>query len=245
MLPITSKTTAERLLRNAALATLIGVFCGLFLWDGYVGYARANADELTKLLGLPPNPRPVIHRDLTASRGAALAAAWRLETKPNEVTKQLGKPGLEHGNHNYYLGPGGHLRVRTANGMVSEAEWASGRNGDEELAWQRGIGFALLLPAVLAIIHFLRMAAFRVTITDTGLTISGKRPIPLSSITRVVPGGRQGDRCVTIHYKCDNRNRTLTFDSYRVSRWDAIVAAVCEQTGLDNPLAADVSPSRD
>lgn len=245
MLSITSKTTTERLLRSAALATLISVFCGLFLWDGYVGYPRANADELTKLLGLPSNPRPVIHRNLTAPRGVALAATWRLETKPEEVTTQLGEPGLKHGNDNYYLGPGGHLRVRTANGTVSEAEWVSGRNGDEELAWQRGIGFALLLPALLAILHLLRVAAFRVTVTDTHLAVSGKRPIPFNAITGVVSGGRHTDRCVTIRYKCDDRTRTLTLDSYRVSRWDAIVAAVCAKTGLDNPLAEDVSPSGD
>jgi len=237
MLPITSRTSSERLVRNAALATLISVFCGLFLWDGYVGYARANADELTKLLGLFPNSRLVILRNLTASHGKALATAWRLETNANEVTKQLGEPGLVHGNDHYYLGPGGHLRVRTANGTVSEAEWLSGRNGDEELAWQRGIGFALLLPAVLTIIHVLRVAAFRVTITDTSLTVLGKRPVPLSSITEIVPGGSIGDRCVTIHYKCNDNHRTLTLDDYRVSRWDAVIAALYARTGIDNPLA--------
>ena len=58
MQAIHSGTTTERLVRAVLLVIMLTGFAAWYLWDGHVGYPRANARALIELLGRQDQPPP-------------------------------------------------------------------------------------------------------------------------------------------------------------------------------------------
>ena len=153
--------TTEQVVRSALTLALVGGFAFWFLWDGYVGYARENAASLAESLNLDRGSLTVVDVKLTAAEGSRLEQKLTQETSPQAVEELLGSPALVHGEDWYYLGPAGHLRVHMERGRVRGAQWTAGKHTETDLAWQRGIGFALAVLGIAAGVYLVRVLASR------------------------------------------------------------------------------------
>jgi len=247
---IVSGTSTERVVRTLLLMLLIDGFTVAYLWDGYVGYERKNANELVRLLGLPSDAAPSINSTLTAIEGQRIAGASKAGDELSAVTAALGKPNLEHGGDAYFLGPGGWLKVtaadlplsraasnHSAGSRIASAAWTNGPKTESDQQWQRWIGYALAVGGLIVAVRLTLVLATRLTLSDDGLW-RGKQLIPFDAITavRADPAGRLG--CVEIEYSLEGRLQPIAFDRYVYKRLPEIVAAICERRGFSNPWAA-------
>ncbi|MGB2986743.1 MAG: hypothetical protein WBE26_12775 [Phycisphaerae bacterium] len=239
MLPIFSGTTRERIVRTSLMMILINGFAIAFLWDGYVGYARRNAQQLIHSLGLRIDPLPAIHPKLTAGEAQRLMQSIKKEAESDAVTVLLGEPSFEHDHDAYYLGPAGHLRVRTESGRVASVDWTGGVHTETDQALQRWVGLGLGILGAVFIVQLVRVLTMRVLLTDAGLKVSGKPLVPFESIRalRAARSGRSGR--VELDYSIDGRPGRVRLDDYVVKEFRAIVTAICERAGFPNPYGSN------
>ncbi len=235
MREVHSGTTAERILRNAALALLVVVFACWFLWDGYVGYSRENVAALVNSLGLNPTQIPEVNSNLTADEARQLLQEVADGAALEEVGYVLGDPSLEHNDAAYYVGPGGYIVVHLARGRVQQAAWRHGLHTESELRWQRWIGYVMALAGLVSVIHLMRVVTTRVSLTDAGLKVRGRPVIPFEAMT-VLSTGKHGDPgAVAIEYSIGGRAGLVRLDSYVVKELPAIVSDICERAGFPHP----------
>lgn len=239
MEPIRSRTTTERIVRATLLMVLINGFAVAFLWDGYVGYARRNAAELVGSLGLADEASREINPALTSAEAGRLMQDVESGADAAGVAAVLGPPAIEHGDDTYYLGPGGHLRIRWDQGRVARVLWTDGVHTERDLAIQRWFGYVLAVLGVIYIIHFIRVVTTRVSLTDAGLRLGGALRIPFDAMTALRPdrSGRSGR--AELEYTLDGQKGAVRLDSYVVKELPAIVTAICEQKGFTNPFQSD------
>jgi len=238
MQSIVSGTSTERVVRTLLLMLLIDGFTVAYLWDGYVGYARQNANELVRLLGLPADMAPSFNSSLTANEAQRIAQAAKSGEELSSITSVLGNPGVEHGGDAYFLGPGGWLKVQLTGGRIAGATWTNGPKTESDQQWQRWIGYALAVGGLIVGIRLALVLATRLTLSDAGLQVSNRTPIPFDAMTalRADPAGRSG--CAEIEYTADGRLQRLGLDRYVFKRLPEIVAAICERKGFANPWPA-------
>ncbi len=239
MQPIRSGTTTERIVRTTLLVLLTNGFGIVFLWDGYVGYARDNAEQLVGSLGLEPDPFPAITPEFTAAEAHRVIQDVSPGTAAAAVKALLGEPTFPHGDDMYYVGPGGHLRIRLDRGRVVGVRWIDGIHSESELAHQRWIGYGLGALGVLFLLHFIRVVTTRVMLTDEGLKIRGRPLIPFAAMDALQAdrSGRSGR--IELEYSLAGRRSLLRLDQYVVKHLPAIVAAICERKNFTSPLRAD------
>jgi hypothetical protein len=243
MQAIHSGTTTERLVRAILLVIMLIGFAGWYLWDGYVGYPRANARALLGLLGRQDEPQPVINWEFTEEVADRIIADLGDQANPATIEARLGRPAVRHGDDTYYLGPGGHLRVSMSDDGITEAEWIQGRYGESEQKSQRWIGYVLGVLGLAGVGHFLGVLVTRVSLTEEGLKI-GRRPlIPLEAISGLTIPARGRGNVVVVEYEIDGESGSVALDGYVVKKQPAIIAAIREQKGFpEQPGAADTSP---
>lgn len=240
MTPIISGTTVERIIRTLLFSVLVDVFAVLYLRDGYVGYQRQNAQEFAKLLGLPTDAAPPIRGELSTAEGRRLAAELKSGEELSKVAGRFDSPSLRQPDAAYYLGPGGWLKLSLRGDRVQEATWTNAGHTESDQQLQRWIGFALLVVGVGATFQLARVLSTRATLSDTGLRISGRPPIPFEAMTelRKPRSGRVG--VVELAYTQDGLGGVVQLDDYVIKKLPAIVAAICERKGFSNPLSERV-----
>ena len=238
MQPIRSGTTTERIVRATLLMVLLNGFAVAFLWDGYVRYARQNAEELVQSLGLAAEAIPNIDPALTEDEAERLTGRIEKGDDTAVVADLLGEPAIEHGGDTYYLGPGGRLRLRWDRGRVADVTWLAGSHNDMDLAMQRWLGYALGIIGLVYIIHFIRVVTTRASVTDEGLKLRGNLLIPFAAMTSLRRDRSGRAARVELGYSLDGRDQFLRLDDYVIKDLPAIVAAVCEKMGCPDPLAS-------
>ena len=238
MQAITSGTSLERVIRTLLLMVLIAGFAVAYLWDGYVGYARRNAEELVTLLGEMPASLPLANPLLTAAEGRRMSQAAIPGDGSSAIPSVLGQPTLRRGNDAYFLGAGGWLKVQWTGDRIVGVAWTDGPKTESDQRWQRWIGYALAVGGLIVAVRVALVLATQLTLSDEGLQIRGQRLIPLDAITalRADPSGRAG--CVEIEYSLAGRSQRLRLDVYVYKRLPEIVVAVCERKGFLNPWPA-------
>lgn len=238
MQKIVSGTSTERAFRTLLLMLLIDGFTVAYLWDGYVGYARQNANELVRLLGLPADAAPPINATLTASEAQRIAREVKAGVELSSITSVLGNPSLEHGGDAYFLGPGGWLKVQLTSGRIVSVAWTNGPKTESDQQWQRWIGYALAVVGLIVALRLALILTTRLTLSDAGLQVGGRLLIPFDAITalRADPAGRSG--CVEIEYSLDGRLQRVGLDRYVYKRLPEIVGAICGRKGFPNPWPA-------
>lgn len=237
--PIRSGTTTERLIRTTLLAVVINAFAAAFLWDGYSGYARENAAALADSLGISPDPQPRIDMELTSMEATRLVAQIAIGASNSQVMELLGEPGLESGDRAYYLGAGGHITVRWGGDEIVSAEWVDASvHTETDLSWQGGIGAVLTFFGLFAILQLIRVVRTRAEVTDKGLKIRGKPLVSFETMTGFVDDGANTG-VVRLGYRDGNGRSYVLLDEYIFKQRDAIIDALCEQTGFSNPLRAE------
>lgn len=237
MLPMTSGTTTERIVRTMIPTLLFSGLAGAFLWDGFVGYARDNAEKLVQSLGLESDTAPVINTELTAARGRDLAGQIGAGDDFLSATRELGPPAFESGDDAYYVGPAGHLRVRHRSGRVENAEWVIAAHSESELTWQRGIGYVLSVVGFAMFLQLVRVLTLRVALTEDGLSLRGRPAIPFDAMTALRPVRSGTPGLSDLEYSIAGRTRSIRLDDYVIKEYQAIIEAICERAGLSNPHA--------
>lgn len=234
MEPIHSGTTAGRIARTLLMMILV---CGWSAWslvDGYVRYPKANVESVLRTrLGIePPDPLPVIDSELTEERASEIK-----EQEPfDAVASRLGGGPFRHDGAVYYFGYGGSVRLEVKHGRVASRQWIDGPNHTAtDLLIQKVIGFGLIPVGLAFIVQFVRVVTTRVSLTDAGLKVRGKPLIPLEAITGVRTGKARG--VATVDYTLNDRAATIRLDDYVVKEQAAIVTAICQRKGFDNPNA--------
>ena len=238
MQTITSGTSLERVIRTLLLMALIAGFAIAYLWDGYVGYARRNAEELATLLGETPASLPLANPLLTAAEGRRMSQAAIPGDGPSAITSILGQPTLRHGDDAYFLGRGGWLKVQLTGDRIVGVAWTDGPKTESDQRWQRWIGYVLAVGGLIVAVRVALVLATQLTLSDEGLQIRGQRLIPWDAITalRADPSGRAG--CIEIEYSLAGRSQRLRLDVYVYRRLPEIVVAICERKGFLNPWPA-------
>ncbi|MEK6797645.1 MAG: hypothetical protein AABZ12_01625 [Planctomycetota bacterium] len=232
MQPIVSGSSIERIVRAVVVLALVDVFTILFLWDGHVGYPRANARDFARLLGEPEMPPPDSRPDVTRSRATSLVDLAERKANLDEALKLLGMPTYRKGSDGYYLGPGGWLTVSFAGNRPVNAAWTDAKHTEADQLWQRRLGYALLAVGVAAMFHVVRVASTRVELSDAGLKLAGKPLIPWNAIIEVKPCGRDGIEVVCIGQPTPTGVR---LDPYVCRQLTEIVNAIRARKNLPDP----------
>ncbi len=236
MTNVTSGTTTERILRTLLLSVLVDVFAVMFLWDGYIGYPRKNVAEFMKMMGVASDAAVVVHSGFSAEEGRRLAAELRPGIDPSSLTDRLGVASLQQSDAMYFLGPGGWLKVETKNGRVHSASWSNAAHPESDMQWQRWIGYALCAFGLLTTVQLARVLSTRATVSEKGLALSGRPLIAWEAITdiRRPDSGKSG--IVELIREQNGAPDTVLLDDYVYKDLPGVVAAICEQKGLPNPL---------
>ncbi len=235
---IVSGTSTERVVRTLLLMLLVDGFTVAYLWDGYVGYARQNADELVRLRGLPADTATPINSSLTANEAQRIAQAAKSGEELSSITSVLGKPSLDHGGDAYFLGPGGWLKVQLTGSRIASAAWTNGPKTESDQQWQRWIGYALAVGGLIVAVRLAFILATRLTLSDAGLHVGGRTPIPFDAITTL---RAIGTGCIEIEYSLDAKPHRLRLDGYVYKKLPEIVAVICERKCFANPWAASTT----
>lgn len=234
MQKIVSGTSTERVVRTLLLMLFIDGFTVAYLWDGYIGYARQNANELVRLLGLPSDTVPSINTSLTVSVAQKVAQEVKAGNELSAIFSTLGQPSLEHGGDVYFLGPGGWLKVQLNGSRIAGVAWTNGPKTESDQQWQRWIGYALAVVGLIVAVRLALVSATRLTLSDAGLQVGGRLLIPMDAITDL-KSARAG--CVDLAYLQNTTPRSIRLDGYVYKQLPKIVAMICERKGYSNPWA--------
>lgn len=238
--PIHSGSSHQRMMRVMSLTVMVIGFAATFLLDGYRGYPHRNLQELGKHLGLSSTEvLPIeIRPELTAAKAKELIDIIGQE-RPRDasaLTGLLGQPSYFRGQEFYYVGEAGWLRVDWHSTDGARAEWVGAGKSETDIAWQKWIGFGLLVIGWALLVHLLRVVFFRASLTEAGLKI-GRRPfIPLDAITSIRADNFQKTGRVEIRASVEGREIVVATDDYEVKELKSLVAAICNARGFENPL---------
>ncbi len=226
---IISGTTTERIVRATLLAVLVVVSAVAFLWDGYVGYARDNGEELARLLGVDPAIVPPGNHELTQALGREIAEETRPGTPLTAAIAELGDPTLVHGEDAYYLGPCGWLHLARDGERVVSAAWIDGKRSESDQQWQRWIGYALAVLGIIATANLLRVLATRAMLSDDGLLLRGRRLIRWDDITDLRTDLSDKDGRTELTFSVGGEPRVLRLNDYVYKTLPSLVDAIRER----------------
>jgi hypothetical protein len=230
MNPINSGTSTERIIRSLLLCVLVDVFAMYFLYDGYVGYPRKNAEQLTKLIGLPPEQAPVPNDTVTAERGRALAETVRAGGDLGTLSGELGPPGLRQSDAAFFVGPGGWLKADLRGDMLVSARWYDGPHSEADQSIQRIIGWLLVAGGLAAMLNLIRVIMTRAQLSEAGLQVTGHRPIPFEAMTGLRHSDSSG--VGVLEYTASGQSWTLRLDPYIYRQADEIARVIADRKGF-------------
>lgn len=238
MTAIHSGSSRQRIVRVSLISLMVIGFAVAYLWDGFRGYPERNRQELIKLLNLDQAAASqlVIDPNLTASeadRRLGIIGRDKLNSV-EKLTTAFGKPSLVHGGEAYYMGQAGWVKVKTGGGGTGE--WVRAGKSETDIQLQRWIAMGLSAFGVALLIHLVRVLMFRVAVDSNTLRISGRQPIPISSINTVDAGDFNKTGRIGILYDDGRSARSVRLDDYQVMDLKGIVAAICKERGIPDPL---------
>ena len=88
------------------------------------------------------------------------------------------------------------------------------------------------------------MLTFRAGVDSGSLRISGRQPILISSIRAIDAGDFNKTGRVEIRYDDGGSARSVRLDDYQVMDLKGVVAAICKERGITDPLATTTSQSK-
>lgn len=233
MTPINSSTSTERILRSLLLCVLVDTFAIWFLYDGYIGYPRKNAEELAKLLGLPAAQAPGISQELAAQRGRALAESLRAGQSLEKLSGELGAPAVRQIDAAYFVGPGGWLKADLQGEFLASAKWYDGPHTEADQSIQKLLGWLLVLGGLAAMFNLIRVLMTRALLAESGLQVTGRKPIPFEAMT----GLRRfaSSDLWVLEYQASGQSWTLRLDPYLYKQAQDIARAIAERKGIPFP----------
>lgn len=238
---IVSPTTTERIVRTVLLMGMIGVFSGLFLYDGFAGYPKKNLHKAVEALDPVPDELPVIDPGIT--RAVAESVSKQVQEQRvtrRDIVEELGQPAWENelGDDLRYFGPGGALVLALTGDLVQRVSFLPGEKREADLLVQKVIGFGLLPAAVFLVFQLLRVITTKVVLSDDGLKVRGRPLISFDAFTGLNAEKYRKKGYLDLAYEDQSREKTVRLDDYVIREFHAIVSEICGRCGFDNPLSS-------
>ena len=239
MVTIVSPSTNSRILRTLITAGVVAGFSVWFLYDGYIGYPRANIAKAVESLNPVPDDIPRIDSAVTERLAEELTAELHdRRLRREQVYERLGEPAWlnETGDTARYFGPGGMLGLSFDGEMVADLFFHPGAKDDLELMWQKLLGLGFLPVGLILIFRTIRVLTIKFVLDDRGLSLGGSGVIPFDAMTGL--GGDMFSRrgYVDLHYSVNGRPRRARLDEYVIRDHRAIVTEICARRRFENPL---------
>lgn len=220
---------------------------GWFLYDGYVGYARYNKSKL--LEKFPPEIReksasiPVYP---TANTDRINAIKDKINSAPIQERARIlvdaigGKPSIETDKAAYYFGQDSLIKIgKDADRLTSEIEITPAEKSVTDFRFQKVLGFVVGGLGFFMLMFFIfRVVKARAVVSDQGLSINGRKPIPFDAMKSLDTSNFRKKGRVYILCEGNGSSRVL-FDEYHYAEFDKLMAALCEKTGFEDPVAAE------
>ncbi|HNQ24695.1 MAG TPA: hypothetical protein PKK06_16560 [Phycisphaerae bacterium] len=236
MTEIHSGTTTERIVRTGLMMVLLVVFAGLYLRDGYGGYARKNAQEFARSLGLPLEPLPTANPTLTAESVQQDTAEWLKRGVPMSVAvHRLGLPTVVQEGRSYYLGSTGWFWLEQKGDWVEQWGWMAAPHSGTDIRWQKIIAWVLTVLALGFVAQFIRVVTTRASLTEAGLKVRGRPAIPFDAMRGLRAEQYKKKGWVDLDYELGGRPGSVRLDDYVIREFKPILAEICARRGFDNP----------
>lgn len=212
---------------------LVDVFALMFLWDGFTGYRTENAAQLVELLGLTETTSLAVNARVTRTDASKFASKTPGELTLAAGIDAFGPPTLEHKGSTYFVGPGGWMSITQEGASGPRAEWTDAKHTESDQAWQRYLGYALALLSLYATYGFMMTVATRITLTNDGLRVFGRKPVAWEAVTGI-------DRDESGAFSVDvTGSNPIVIDEYTYKGAKQLVAAICEHEGLASPVGEE------
>ena len=247
MASIVSPTSSERIVRTLGLMAMFSVFCGWFLYDGFVGYPNENLKKAVESLDPVPDSLPPMNSAVTKKSTADFVGdLGREQFSMADITSRFGQPGWENsdGSELRYFGPGGDLRITISGGKPQEGVYTPAHSDDIELLFQKTLGAILLPAALIMILQLIRVLTTKVKVTEQALIVRGRPPIPFDAIMGIDASKLRKRGALDIRYTVGERQKKVRLDDYVIRDFAAVVSEICSRCGLENPLASSGEESK-
>jgi len=233
---IRSGTTPERRTRCLLATVACLAFAAWFAYDGWVGWPKDNIPRiLENLPGVSEDELrldPAIDKEARARLTAGMSRA--------EIEETLGEPMVAEDDKLRYAGPTGVLIVPLSEGRYDgQAQWAEAAHSDFGIFGQKAIAVVLALGGVASLVMLVRVQQTQVVLDDRGLSYNRQPVITWDAMTGLDTSEYDRKGWVVLKYRTDGGEQSLKLDSYRIAEFDAIVDAICQRKGFENPLPVE------
>lgn len=153
------------------------------------------------------------------------------------VRAQLGQPKEDLPESRWYVGPAAYAEFRIKNGkVVQEPEiQVSHQPSETDILLQKILAAALALLAVGVAIKVYLIFKTHIVLDDEGLVFNGRR-VPWEAMRELITTDYNRKGWLDLAYEINGARRSLRLDSYHITNFDEILAAICEHKGFKLPV---------
>lgn len=214
-----------------------------FLYDGYIGWPRANVPKLVEDFRPVPSEAEIealkhkIRGDITSASKSEISPTDALST----VRDKLGEPAHEDKEGEgawYYLGRGGMLTVRHKDDTVTAVEWKDGSHLERDLQTQTLFAAICGVAALITLVALVRALRIKTVVSDEGLSPAPGRLIPWDAMQGLDTATYKPKGWVILTHDEGGGKVETRLDSYRIRDFRAVMGALCERKGFASPFEA-------
>ena len=245
---VTSGARRERIVRNSIFTAMCVVFGAWFAYDGWKGYPQKNFEESRLQIPSEDRTKADAARVYAAANQAQISEIARtlrdappLERRAALESHMGGLPTFENEKSVYYFGQDGLVIIeKSGSRLAAEAKAVPAEHSMTTLRSQKALGMLLGAVGLAMLIFVVYVARARAVVTDAGLSIRGRTPIPFAAMRRLDSQNfRRKGRIDLIHVDAAGQEQRLTLDEYHYADFPAIIAAICAATSFEDPVALE------
>lgn len=212
-------------------------FAVYFVYDGAIGWPRANRVTAEKKLAAVPFEGKIRYVDLGESptRATLDDLMKKKPTSREQLQQALGPATLASGTDAYFISKYGYAKISVKDGRITltGSEWTKWARDKEEIQQQFYWAIVPALPGLYFLWRLIKAVSLRVTIDDDGMVYAGTR-IAFADMVSLRDYNPKG--WIDLYFKAGEREKKLRLDNEKVRLFDEVVAALCEVTGFRNEV---------
>lgn len=242
----TSGPRTERIVRNGIFMLMCLGMGGWFAYDGWIGYPNKNFEE--NRLQLPVEDRgkadgaPVYPAaNVENAQQVATAIEKSMPSQRREALEKTfgGPPSVELDDAIYYFGENGLIKIgKSGDRILATMDVVAAKKSLKDFQYQKYLGIFVGGVGIYMLFFLVRVMRSRAEVSDEGLSLNGRKPIPFSTMKSLDTSEFRKKGRIYIICDGDPAPRVL-FDEYHYAEFDKLMAALCEKTGFDDPVAQE------
>jgi hypothetical protein len=243
---IESGPTGERKVRTLLMFLMVAVFGVWFGYDGWTGYPAANLqqhlDQLRTEEGVQVESVP-IYPKVTAEMASPAREAIKkfdLAGQRAELERVFANPPSYEGSEAwYYLGPAHRIVFPLENGRLTKAISHESQHTALDILLQKVLAAILGVTGVYLAWHLTRVVRTRLVLDDEGIVYRGRGAVKWNDMRALRTEAFAKKGRLDLVYQGDGVARTMRLDEYHLARFDAVIDAICQRKGFENPLPVE------